>query len=137
MAPKISLAFAGPQDVPLPLMFERPLLSSAFLTRARRLSSAPVSTWPSGTGPAGWRFGALPAYFRRLPSCWKWWRRACWSSSTAAARSPGKFVNLAVLEGDDVKVIDSHAATVPDCPALLSSLLGLESLLEPAEPAAC
>lgn len=37
-----------------------------------------------------------------------------------------KFVNVAVLEGDQIKVIDQRAATVPDCPELLTSLLGLE-----------
>jgi hypothetical protein len=39
----------------------------------------------------------------------------------------GKFVNVAVLEGDGIKVIDQRAAAVPDCPGLLMSLLGLES----------
>ena len=37
----------------------------------------------------------------------------------------GKFVNVAVLEGDQVKVIDEQASSLPDCPALLTSLLGL------------
>lgn len=36
----------------------------------------------------------------------------------------GKFVNVAVLEGDHVKIIDEQASTLPDCPALLTSLLG-------------
>lgn len=37
----------------------------------------------------------------------------------------GKFVNVAVLEGDQVKVVDSAAgAAVPDCPQLVKSLLG-------------
>jgi hypothetical protein len=39
----------------------------------------------------------------------------------------GKFTNVAVLQGDEIKVIDPQAATVPDCPALLTSLLRLES----------
>jgi hypothetical protein len=36
----------------------------------------------------------------------------------------GKFVNIAVLEGDEVKIVDDRSATVPDCPGLLRSLLG-------------
>jgi hypothetical protein len=36
----------------------------------------------------------------------------------------GKYVNVAVLEGDRIKVIDERASKVPDCPAMLSSLLG-------------
>ncbi len=39
----------------------------------------------------------------------------------------GKFVNVAVVQGDEIKVVDPRAATVPDCPALLTSLLRLES----------
>jgi hypothetical protein len=37
----------------------------------------------------------------------------------------GKFVNVAVLEGDQIKIVDERAATiVPDCPALVESLVG-------------
>jgi hypothetical protein len=36
----------------------------------------------------------------------------------------GKFVNIAVLEGDQVKIVDDRSATVPECPGLLKSLLG-------------
>jgi hypothetical protein len=39
----------------------------------------------------------------------------------------GKFVNIAVLQGDEAKIVDQSGACVPDCPDLLSSLLGLES----------
>ncbi len=36
----------------------------------------------------------------------------------------GKYVNVAVLEGDQIKMIDERASKIPDCPAILSSLLG-------------
>jgi hypothetical protein len=39
----------------------------------------------------------------------------------------GKFVNVAVLEGDQIKIVDEHASSLPDCPALLTSLLGFDS----------
>lgn len=39
----------------------------------------------------------------------------------------GKFVNIAVLKGDEVKVIDQESAFLPGCPALLTSLLGFRS----------
>jgi hypothetical protein len=38
-----------------------------------------------------------------------------------------KFVNVAVLQGDSVKVIDEHAQSLPDCPSLLTSLLAFDS----------
>ena len=44
----------------------------------------------------------------------------------------GKFVNVAVLQGDEVKVIDPQAAAGQDCPELFNPLLGLQS--EPDSP---
>jgi hypothetical protein len=38
----------------------------------------------------------------------------------------GKYVNVAVLEADRVKMISDHAMVQPDCPALVTSLLGYE-----------
>lgn len=36
----------------------------------------------------------------------------------------GKFVNIAVLEGDQVKIVDERSSSIPDCPGMLKSLLG-------------
>ena len=44
-----------------------------------------------------------------------------------SSETAGKFVNVAVLEGDQVKIVDERAAAIPDCPALLTALLGSES----------
>jgi hypothetical protein len=43
------------------------------------------------------------------------------------AEESGKFVNVAVLEADQVKILDQRAAGSPDCPSLLTSLLGFDS----------
>lgn len=40
----------------------------------------------------------------------------------------GKFVNVAVLMGDHVKIVNEQSAHLPDCPDMLSSLLGFSSL---------
>jgi len=40
----------------------------------------------------------------------------------------GKFVNIAVLEGDQIKIVDDRSATVPECPGLLKSLLGQQEI---------
>jgi hypothetical protein len=37
-----------------------------------------------------------------------------------------KFVNLAALEGDRIKIIDERASLIADCPALLASMLGFD-----------
>ncbi|MBC7745870.1 MAG: hypothetical protein H7096_12295 [Flavobacterium sp.] len=39
----------------------------------------------------------------------------------------GKFLNIAVLKGDQIKIIDETSAHLPDCPNLLTSLLGFRS----------
>jgi hypothetical protein len=38
-----------------------------------------------------------------------------------------KFVNVAVLEGDRIKIVDERASQVVDCPALLTSMLGFDT----------
>jgi len=39
----------------------------------------------------------------------------------------GKFINIAVLQGDEIKIINREAAINPAYPTLLPSLLRLES----------
>jgi hypothetical protein len=39
----------------------------------------------------------------------------------------GKFINVAVLRGDEVKIIDELSKSLPDCPAMLTSLLDYNS----------
>jgi hypothetical protein len=38
-----------------------------------------------------------------------------------------KFANIAVLEADQVKIVDERASSLPDCPSLLTSLLGFDT----------
>jgi hypothetical protein len=45
----------------------------------------------------------------------------------------GKFVNIALLEGDQVKIVDDRSASVPDCPGLLKSLLGQSDISAASE----
>ncbi|HEY0177961.1 MAG TPA: hypothetical protein VGC08_16375, partial [Pedobacter sp.] len=37
----------------------------------------------------------------------------------------GKFTNIAVLKGDQIKIVDVNTARIPDCPPMLLSLLDL------------
>ena len=43
----------------------------------------------------------------------------------------GKFTNVAVLKGDQIKIIDEQSASLPDCPELLTTLLGFTSVYAP------
>jgi hypothetical protein len=44
-------------------------------------------------------------------------------------QDPGKFVNVVVLNGDQIKVLDEEGTSLPDCPALITSLLGFGSFV--------
>jgi hypothetical protein len=125
--PRISLAFVEPSQVNLPLMFERCVpLAAQPLTRL---------------GPAVERPGVHLCVWRRQSDLEVWGAarhlpQACFVLEVVApgllviknsrGGESGKFVNVAVLQGDEVKVIDRRATTVQDCPELLTSLLGLQ-----------
>jgi hypothetical protein len=114
--------------VDLPLIFERPVpLESQPLTRL---------------GPAVERPGIHLCVWRRQGDLWVWGAtrnlpQFCFVLEVVApgllvikdsrGDDSGKFVNVAVLQGDEIKVVDQHAATAPDCPKLLSLLLSLQS----------
>jgi hypothetical protein len=42
-------------------------------------------------------------------------------------QDPSKYVNVAVLKGDEIKVVDEQGTSLPDCSDLLTSLLGFGS----------
>jgi len=129
--PKISLAFLSPADTDHPLVLERSLpLDPAVLTRVSPAVERP-----------GIHLGV--AYVSGELRVWGTARSVPRHCFVAEVVQPGlivvkhrrglegaKFVNIAVLEGDRIKVIDEQASAVPDCPTLLSTLLGFESVAE-------
>jgi hypothetical protein len=126
--PKISLAFLPPDQTCHPVCFEHPLpLVAAALAKV-----APAVE-RSGIHLGVWRMdGELRVWgtTRSIPDF-------CFVLEVAApgllvvkhrhGDQGGKFVNVAVLQGDEVKVVDERASSLPDCPALLSAMLGFES----------
>ncbi len=126
--PKISLAFLTPAETDHPLVLERPLpLDPAVLTRV-----SPAVERPGIHLGVDYLDGDLRVWGTAQsipPYCF-----------VAEVVEPGlivvkhrggseaaKFVNVAVLEGDQIKVIDEQASALPDCPTLLTALLGFES----------
>jgi hypothetical protein len=126
--PRISLAFLSPEEAVHPLVFERGLaLSPAALTRVAPAVERPgvhLGVWQDGDELHVW------GTTRTIP-------KYCFVLEVAApgllvvkhhsGEEAGKYVNVAVLEGDQIKVVDEYAPTKPDCPALLTSLLGFHS----------
>jgi hypothetical protein len=127
--PRISLAFLSPEEAVHPLMFERALaLAPGALTKvapAVERHGIHLGIWHDA-GQAGdelYVWGTT----RTIP-------KYCFVLEVAApgllvvkhhsGEEAGKFVNIAVLEGDQIKVVDEHTSSTLECPALLASLLG-------------
>jgi hypothetical protein len=124
-SPKISLAFLHPEKTPQPLIFEQrlPLTSDVLIKLAPAVERSGIHLgvwqdedeiyiWGTTHDIPGFCFvlevvepGLLVIKHRRVGGF-------------------GKFVNVAVLKGDDIKVVDQNSVSLPDCPALLTSLLG-------------
>lgn len=122
--PKISLAYLPPEEAGQPLMFERPLpLTAGVLTKLAPAVERPeihlgvwlfdneLRVWGATRTIPSFCFvledvepGLLVVKHRRLDGF-------------------GKYANVAVLKGEQVKMIDEKGTSLPDCPSLLRSLL--------------
>ena len=126
--PKLSLAFLAPEQSSLPIVFERPLPlipeSLARLAPAVERPGIHLGVWMENQEFYVW--GAT----RTLPVL-------CFVVEVLdpgllvikhrRGLETGKFVNVAVLEGDQVKVLDHKSATLRDPPAVVARLLGLDA----------
>lgn len=125
--PKISIALVAPARVSQPVLFERHLsLDSITLTKV-----APAVERP-GIHLGVWRFdGELRAWgTTRLIPAFAFVLEVAAPGLLVIKHhrgDGGKFVNVAVLEGDEIKMIDEHASQLPDTPAMLMTLLGFDA----------
>jgi hypothetical protein len=122
--PKISMAYLAPEHAKQPMVFEHPLpLTAGVLTKLAPAVERPeihLGVWNLGDELKVWGTtrtvpsfcfvlediepGLLVVKHRRLDGI-------------------GKYANVAVLKGEEVKVIDEKGTSLPDCPALLKALL--------------
>jgi len=127
--PKISLAFLPADAVTHPLLFERPLpLVPGALVKVAPAVERPgihLGVWRDGPELSVWgTVRAIPPLSLVVEVAAPGLLVVKHHRGDEAA---GKFVNVAVLEGDQIKVVDERASSLPDCPPLLTSLLGFES----------
>jgi hypothetical protein len=127
-AARLSLALLAAEHVGAPLRFERSLpLSPEVLTALAPAVERPgihLGVWPEG-GHELRVWGTT----HHVP-------RFCFVLEVAApgllvvkrrrGEESAKFLNVVVLEGDRVKVLDERAARLADCPAFLTSLIGFD-----------
>jgi hypothetical protein len=135
--PKISLAYLPPNADVHPLVFGSPLsLDPGTLTKLAAAVERPgihLGVWPASADAsarhAGDRLRVWGTTYTIPPFCF-----------VVEVVAPGllvlkhrpieasrKFVNVAVLEGDRIKIVDERASLIPDCPQLLTSMIGFES----------
>ena len=127
-APKISLAFIPPEATGHAMCFERWLPMTpgglAKLAPAVERPGIHLGVWPDGDGMRVW------GTTRSVPNL----------TFVLEVVEPGlvvlkyrrgdeldKYGTIAVLRGDHVQVVDERGASLPDCPQLLTSLLGFEA----------
>lgn len=132
--PRISLAYVAPDALRWPVKFERPLpLAAQPLARLAPAVERPgihLGVWRESGHLGVW--GAtheLPAFSFVLEVVGP----GLMVVKLSRADESGKFVNAAVLQGDEIKLIDEDAARLLDCPDLLNSLLGLATRRASAE----
>ena len=126
--PKISLAFLPPEAADHPLLFERPLpLQPDKLVKiapAVERAGIHLGVWRNDDGLYVWgTVRAIPALSIVVEVA----APGLLVIKHHRGDESGKFVNVAVLEGDQIKVVDERASSLPDCPPLLTSLLGFDS----------
>ena len=126
--PKISLAFLPPEQAGLPIVFaERLPLAPDALTHVAPAVERPgihLGVWREDGEYYVWGVTrSLPALCFVIevidPGLLVVKRRR--------GQESGKFVNVAVLEGDQIKVLDHRLANPSDAPAIVASLLGSET----------
>ena len=124
-APRISLAFLPPDRAKHALLFAGPLpLLPAVLSKVAPAVERPgihLGVWRTGDEFYVW------GTTREVPEFCLVVEVVTSGLIVVKHRSEpfGKFVNVAVLEGDQIKIVDERVGhVVPDCPAVVTSLVG-------------
>ena len=122
--PKISLAYLPPEEAKQPMVLEHPLpLTPAVLTKLAPAVERPeihLGVWHLGGELKVWgTTRAIPSFCFVLEDI----EPGLLVVKHRRLDGLGKYANVAVLKGEQVKVIDENGTSLPDCPALLKALL--------------
>lgn len=127
-SPKVSLAFLSPEQAGLPLRFEYKLtFSPNVLTKLGPGVERPgvhLGVWYDQDGLYIWgTTHKIPNYCFVLDVS----EPGLLVIKHRRSNGFGKFTNIVVLIGDQIKMVDESSRNLPDCPVLLTSLLGFTS----------
>lgn len=140
-SPKISLAYVPPEQVGQPLIFEKSLpLTPGVLTKLAPAVERPgihLGVWHERDAVSP---GRAPTRGNGELRVWGATRSVPSFCFVLEDVEPGllvvkhrrldgfgKFANVVVLKGEQVKMVDEKGTSLPDCPALLASLLAFTS----------
>ena len=126
--PKISMAFMPPEHTDHPMMLARPLpLAPAALTKVAAIvehAGIHLGVWEANGELCIWGTAHnIPTFCFVLEVV----EPGLIVVKHHRGEQSGKYVNVAVLEGDQIKIVDETASSLPDCPDLVTSLLGFDS----------
>ena len=128
--PKVSLAFLRPMEDIHPLVFEQPLpLEPSALTHLAAAVEQPgihLGVWLGGPSLTVWGTTHMIPPFCFVVEVIAPGLLALKHRPRHESR---KFVNVAVLEGDQIKIVDEGAAGVADCSSLLASMLRFDAAM--------
>lgn len=139
--PKISLAFLPPELAGQPLMFDQPLpLEPGILTKLAPAVERPsihLGIWhadarnatseQTGHGPVALHVWGATRFVPSFGFVLEDVEPGLLVIKHRRAIGFGKYANVAVVMGEQVKVIDEKGTSLPDCPALLKALLAFNS----------
>jgi hypothetical protein len=133
-SPKISLAFLPPEQSKQPLMFERPLpLTPAGLVRLAPAVERPgihLGVWPANGEADELRVWGTTRSVPDLCFVLEVIEPGLLVVKYRRTQVTGKYVNVLVLKGDQIKMVDEDSTGQLDCPAVLSPLLGFGAMDE-------
>lgn len=126
--PKISLAFLPPEQAGQPLVFENRLpLTSEVLTKLAPAVERPgvhLGVWRDADELYVWgATRAIPSLGFVLEDV----EPGLLVIKHRRIEGFGKFANVAVLKGEQIRIVDEEAASLPECPDLLESLRAFTS----------
>ena len=127
-SPKISLAFLPPEASPQPMTFDRPLeLTAPVLSRLAPAVERPgihLGVWHDDAQNGELRVWGITRMIPKLCFVLEVIEPGLLVVKYRRGQETGKYVNVVVLKGDEIKVVDEQGTSLPDCPALVTALLG-------------
>ncbi|MGI8897250.1 MAG: putative sensor domain DACNV-containing protein [Pyrinomonadaceae bacterium] len=130
-APKISLAFLPPEQAGQPLTFERRFpLTPPVLSRLAPAVERPgihLGVWRDDDESSDLRVWGTTRSIPKLCFVLEVIEPGLLVVKYRRGREQGKYVNVAVLKGDQIKMVDDAGSGLPDCPELVTSLLSFGS----------